>query len=233
MIRCSVLTGALLLPSSVTSTTYVCLHSHEQVVRVFHGVPTDWCFAVGAFGGRVRVMRAGQTVDNQRPRAVVGDIVTFGVPDGDLGAGGSDVFVRFDVLDEDGDPVTAAGFPDGVFAVTETRHEAGSTCTAALLEDFQACHTCHPTPSPDFSLWLSSRRLLRPALFTGSFPDEIPIALPPGFTSGILMVRDGCSLTTAILAPRDLPQKCHVVRPPSVQVTVFDEDNDDDDVLYG
>jgi len=135
-----------------------------EVVRVFHGVPTDWCFAVGAFGGRVRVMRAGQTVDNQRPRAVVGDIVTFGVPDGDLGAGGSDVFVRFDVLDEDGDPVTAAGFPDGVFAVTDTQHEAGSTC---------------------------------------SFPDEIPIALPPGFTSGILMV------------------------------TVFDEDNDDDDVLYG
>lgn len=105
-------------------------------VATFHNVPGDWCFAVGAFGGRVRVMRANQTVDGQKPRAVLSNIMVHNVPDGDLGVqGGSDLFVTFELLDTQGEPIVSHHFPEGIRAETETMDDVIGSTTVTFPDE--------------------------------------------------------------------------------------------------
>lgn len=97
-------------------------------LRAFDNVPADWCFAAGGFGGKVRLMRENDDAGGFVPRIRLSDIVAYHVPDGDMGAGGSDAFVQFELLDEAGELLNLSnGRP--CMAHTETIDEASETAT--------------------------------------------------------------------------------------------------------
>ena len=95
-----------------------------EALRRFDGVPSDWCFAAGAFGGNVRLMREHDDVGGQIPRCCFSKITALNVPDADMGSGGSDVYVTFELRREDGSLFTAKP----LMARTSTLEEAGETC---------------------------------------------------------------------------------------------------------
>ena len=68
------------------------------VLKSFLNVPAHWCFAVGGFGGKVQLMREHDDAGGFLPRMRVNDVCAFQVPDGDMGAGGSDPFVKFQLV---------------------------------------------------------------------------------------------------------------------------------------
>jgi len=83
-----------------------------DVIKTFHDVPANWCFATGAFGGSVSLLRESEEdgFKSKQPRIVLTDIIAFKVPDGDQGTGRTDVFVEFQLLNHDGSP--SEPFPD-------------------------------------------------------------------------------------------------------------------------
>jgi len=92
-----------------------------ELLKKFYNVPADWCFAAGAFGGKVTMMREHEEDDSGRhhlARLVFSDITAFKVPDGDMGPSRSDVFVEFELLNEDG--TAAQPFADGRPRVVQT-----------------------------------------------------------------------------------------------------------------
>ena len=114
------LTGCTPAPNPSKGDTIVCRHEGtnltvwreggEGVLKAFANVPADWRFAAGAFGGTVRLMREHEDAGGQIPRVCITSIKAFKVPDGDMGAGRSDAFVSFLMVDEHGEPLV---FPDG------------------------------------------------------------------------------------------------------------------------
>ena len=106
------------VPRSQVGTTLT-VSRDGQPLQVFHGVPSDWCFAVGGFGGKVQLMQAHEEAGGLQPRLVLNQLNVLQVPDSDLGAGRSDVFVLFRLRLADGGDSTIAS------ATTKTMHEAG------------------------------------------------------------------------------------------------------------
>ena len=107
--------------------TTLTFYRNDLPMRKFLGVPADWRFAAGAFGGAVQVLREGEDAgsDNHKPRVIIADLVAFRVPDGDMGEGRSDAFVQIELLSSDGKPIKGLNGKDLVVQ-TKTNQEADS-----------------------------------------------------------------------------------------------------------
>lgn len=75
-----------------------------NLVAKFLDIPRTWRFAVGGFGCKVSIVDAGSDVGAQC--VTLSGLAVANVPDGDLrsGSGTSELYVRLEMLDDDGRP---------------------------------------------------------------------------------------------------------------------------------
>jgi len=120
--------------------TITCCHAGSRLtvsrdgkaIKTFDGVPASWCFAAGAFGGQVRVMRECEEEPSlQQSRLVFSDVTVFHVPSGDMGKGRSDVYVEFALLQPDGTAAAAQSEGRPRLVTTCSLSQGGETCTFA------------------------------------------------------------------------------------------------------
>ena len=91
--------NGVLLEMEHTDGQFLSIFHNGQLIKQFHGIPPDWRFAVGGFGGRAVIVDDGEDSEDTKAKLVISNITAKNVPDADAapGSGRSDVYVAFEL----------------------------------------------------------------------------------------------------------------------------------------
>ena len=77
---------------------------NDELIYEFNGVPRDWRFCVGGFGGKCRLIDEGEDSGDGGSKVAISKIVARNLPDGDMGkgSGSSEAYVQFQLMNQAG-----------------------------------------------------------------------------------------------------------------------------------